>query len=177
MHFLFLSSPHQIRMKEEKEILEHFAGVVSNLNFQSLFICDLVKFWVWKSTLLNLRSQLICITSKCITSFQGQNSRPWIYVLVLKDQKYVWICNLSYSMQSTFESIHSAHQGGNKFSMIDIKLNACNSFFISLVHHAQYSYFQRGFYSHNRGKLLFFCSFEFTFHGGTYSYYLQVIIS
>ena len=24
------SSPHQIRMKEEKEILEHFAGVVSH---------------------------------------------------------------------------------------------------------------------------------------------------
>ena len=27
--FLISSSPHQIRMKEEKEILEHFAGVVS----------------------------------------------------------------------------------------------------------------------------------------------------
>ena len=27
--FLPWSSPHQIRMKEEKEILEHFAGVVS----------------------------------------------------------------------------------------------------------------------------------------------------
>lgn len=47
--YSFLSSSQQVRMKEEKEILEHFAGVVSNSvhKFVRLLVHSLTYMFSW----------------------------------------------------------------------------------------------------------------------------------